>query len=186
MYYKLSGEAGGVLKKANYYRKNREDRLIVNPNTAIHQQGYEEHGWKYFEDLVRSCDGVVYFVGLLPLEPSEDPDSEPMGVWQECQVAMTEGKPVWYYDMENGISRIDVEEHGFCTKYHLRPWTIRTTRNVNLLVKALQESLVALNDAHKFMNDRTIGADARSRRVKTQLQTAIQKVGNLDFPRKDV
>jgi NTP pyrophosphatase (non-canonical NTP hydrolase) len=34
-----AGEAGGVLKKANYYRKNREDRLKVNPEKFL-----EEHG----------------------------------------------------------------------------------------------------------------------------------------------
>lgn len=33
---------------------------VVNPNHAIHQDGYERSGMIYFTELVRSCDALAF------------------------------------------------------------------------------------------------------------------------------
>jgi acyl carrier protein len=60
---------------------------VVNPNEEEHVRAYKEQGFRYFRDLVKSCDAVAgspFVSGVFG-----------MGVYQEMLTAMEAGKPVF-------------------------------------------------------------------------------------------
>jgi len=149
---------------------------LVNPNGPEHQEGYKAKGWKYFEDLVDSCDAVVYAVGDLPVWLG----GIPAGVWGEAARAQTLGKPCWEYTDDVGfclMSEKDESQGQYSTFFHdTRPLSVNETRELRNIVLALQDAQAALKATPV-----TADLDQWQENLK-QREKALESIGKVNFP----
>lgn len=87
------------------------DAEILNPNSPESEAAYKVQGMKYFEDLVKTCTGIV----CVPFSDGE----WGMGVWKEAESMARSGGPVWQLH-QGKLQEVDFKD--------IRPLSINQTR----------------------------------------------------------
>lgn len=100
-------------------KKHFPDAEILNPNQLVHNEAYKTQGMEYFENLVQSCDALV-FTGFEDAEVG-------MGVFREAEVMGLKGGKIYELKLYFGATLENAAPCEIDYK-NIRPLSIDETR----------------------------------------------------------